>query len=167
VPPDQLYQRIVDAPFDDKLFATSIDLGIVVLLLVNPKDKMIDRVALSNTDLARGAVKVSAKPFSDIRIPVHHKENAIARAIASNEHQLTEDWQSLFVPALTAEQARRNQAGASIESSLVWPLKLRTGGALIFSFYQPSAYIDDDHLTFAEDYAQLVSQQLAQAPLEP
>lgn len=158
--PSKLYQSIVDAPFSDKVTATNIDLGIGVLLQVDPISKTIDRVALSNTELAQGAVLVSAKPFHQIKIPLHTKNNYISEAIVSGRHKITEDWQYLFNPALKPEEARRNQAGASIESSLVWPLKANHGGALIFSFYQPRRNIGSDHLEFARMYAQLVDRQL-------
>lgn len=156
---NQLYQAIVDAPFANKLLTTSIDLGIVVLLLVTA-DGFVDRVALSNTELASGAVKVSPKPFSSIRVPLDAQENYIVQAITEGKHRLTEDWYYLFTPVLTATQARRNQTAASIESSLVWPLAGSVKGALIFSFYQPAVNITDNHLAFAADYAKTVSKRL-------
>lgn len=156
----KLHQVVVDAPFTDRLLCANIDLGIVVLLLVNKKAHTIDRVALSNTELAKGAVSVSAKPFHEIRIPLRAKDNCIARAVKTKEHQLVDDWQYLFTPVLTPDQARLNQAGASIECSLVWPLTSGDGGAMIFSFYQPINYIDDEHLTFAKRYAALVDKHL-------
>ncbi len=156
----KLYQTIVDTPFNDRLLSTSIDLGIIVLLLTNKKNHTVDRVALSDTELAKGAVSVSAKPFHEIRIPLRAKDNCIAQAVKTMKYQLVDDWQYLFTPILTPEQARRNQAGASVECSLIWPLKSGDGGALIFSFYQPIAYVSSDHLAFAERYAALVDKHL-------
>lgn len=156
-----LYEHIVNAPFADKLLTTSIDLGVVVLLAVNKKDRTIDRLALSDTELARSALQVSAKPFHTIRIPLSTKNNCIASAIRNKKYEITEDWNYLFTPVLTPEEARRNQAAASIECSLVWPLTAGAGGALIFSFFQPLAYIGATHLDFAEKYAALVDKALA------
>lgn len=159
---NKLYRHIVNAPFSDKLLVTSIDLGIAVLLLADLKNNTLDRVALSDTELAQGAVKVSAKPFHDIKIPLNTERNIIVQSIKTGEYRITEDWQYLFTPALTSEEARLNQAGASIECSLVWPLDIKNGGAMIFSFYQPQAYITEEHLSFARRYTEIVSEKLNQ-----
>jgi hypothetical protein len=132
-----------------------------MLLMVNNSDGTIDRIALSNTPAADGAVKMSEKPFADIKIPLVHKRNVVARAIASGEPQVIADWELLFVPALSAQAARYNQAGAGIESSHVYPLKnAGDGGALIFSFFQPASNIGPEHTAFMEAYSQMVAEAL-------
>lgn len=156
----ELYKAIVDAPFHDPRQAAHLDLGIVVLLLVNEKEHTIDRIALSDTEPAEGAVKMSEKPFNDIKIPLGHDTNIIAQAISTGEPQSTHDWKLLFVPALSEEAARYNQAGAGIECSYVYPLKTGSGGALIFSLFQPGSQIGDGHREFMEPYAELVSSLL-------
>lgn len=155
-----LLREIVNAPFSNRLLCANIDLGIVVLLLVHKENQTIDRVALSDTELAKNAVRVSAKPFHKIRIPLSAQDNSIVEALNSGNPTTTQDWSTLFSPVLTPEQARQNQQAASIECSLVWPLKAGTGGALIFSFYQPLQYVGDDHLAFAEAYASIVERCL-------
>lgn len=55
----QLNDTIVNAPFGDNLGAIDIDLGVVVLLLARPETKTIDRIALSDTYSAKGAVRMS------------------------------------------------------------------------------------------------------------
>jgi hypothetical protein len=157
---EQLHQAIVNAPFSDPLAAALLDLGVVVLLLVNKKTQTIDRVALSDTYSAKGAVRMSAKPFHDIKIPVDYKQDYVARTIASAKPHATNDWKYLFIPALTTKDAHFNQAGAGIESSTVYPLPLKQGGALIFSFYQPVASITKKHHAFMQSYCALVSTYL-------
>jgi hypothetical protein len=158
-----LFEKIVNLPFSNKITCTSIDLGIVVLLQINHETKTIDRVALSDTELAKGAVKMSAKQFSDIRIPISEKDNIISAAIRTKAFKFTEDWAPMFNPALTPKQARLNQANAGIECSLVYPITSGNGGALIFSFYQPQAKITNEHLTFVAKYAELVDTALSKA----
>src|SRR5207253_8708356 len=80
-----------------------------------PRDWSSDVCSSDLTPAADGAVKMSEKPFADIKIPLAHKRNIIAKAIASGEPQMTADWELLFVPALSAQAARYNQAGAGIE----------------------------------------------------
>lgn len=160
------HQAVVDAPFHDAFTAISIDLGITVLLLVNRAEGMIDRIALSKTAMADRAVEMSAKPFAEIRIPLNHPRNIIAKAIKTGQLQQTDDWPVLFVPALTAQQARFNQAGAGIECSVVHPLKVRDGGAMIFSFFQPPQNLTKDHYRFVHDYSALVSRSLSRQALQ-
>jgi hypothetical protein len=88
-----LQQTIVDAPFHNKAISAQLGLGIVVLLLVNKATGMIDRVSLARTDLAQGTLDMSAKPFSEIRIPLNNRENYIAIAIRRKHHMITSEWQ--------------------------------------------------------------------------
>jgi len=156
----QLFTAIVDAPFHNKIVATHLDLGIVVFLLVNKTAGTIDRIALSNTEQARGAVKMSEKPFAAIKIPIGYEQNMIARAIQTGEPQVVTDWKYLFAPDLSARAARFNQAGAGIECSYIYPLKARDGGALIFSYFQESKNVTNRHQRFMEAYSKLVAEQL-------
>ena len=156
----ELHEAIVNYPFKSKLLMTYLDVGIIVLLRVNEDDQMVDRIALSKTELAEGAVRASAKPFHEIRIPLKNKENIIPKAINTGKSQATEDWYYLFTPELTASQARRNQTSASVECSIVLPLTFSPGGALIFSFYQPTKNLNQEHSDFIHTYATLVSEVL-------
>lgn len=157
----QLFGAIVDTPFQDKLHATMMGLGVVVLLIVNKNEKTIDRVALSNTEHAAGAVDASVVPFSKIKIPLASRSNYIAKAIRTGKPQHTSDWQYLFIPALTPEEARLNQAGAAIACSFIYPLSgAREGGAMIFSFYTSLNEISADHRSFMLEYSKIASQAL-------
>jgi len=154
---NKLYQSIVDNPFKDRLTAITLDLGIVVFLLVNKETKTINRIALSDTEQAILALKMSPVPFHEIKIPVGHPDNAIAKAISKHAPQHTEDWLDLFTPALTSQQARFNQLGAGIECSWVFPLNIPSGGALIYSYFQPFKNISEDHKKFMTAYTNRVS----------
>jgi hypothetical protein len=157
-----LFHAIVNAPFHDRVSATHIDLGIVVLLLVNEAENTVDRIALSNTEQAAGAVKMSEKPFREIKIPFDCDDNAIVQAIKTSQPQTVTDWQYLFVPALSPRAARFNQAGAGIECSHVYPLNVRGGGAIIFSYYQENKNIVEEHREFMEGYIELVNARLSE-----
>jgi hypothetical protein len=156
----ELYQTVVDAPFHNKAMAARLGLGITVLLLVNQAESTIDRVALARTELAQGSVDMSAKPFKDIKIPVKDRDNFIAIAIRRKHYMITSDWKFLFVPALTAQQARFNQAGGGIACSVIYPFDIKPGGAMIFSYYEPVERIGDSHHKFMRDYIRLVAEVL-------
>jgi hypothetical protein len=155
-----LFEAIVDAPFEFKVETALLYLGIVVLLQVNKRTGVIDRVALSNTELATNTTNVSFVPFEEIKIPLDYGQNIIAKAISTNTPQETTDWEYLFVPSLTGEQARINQASGGIAYSAVYPLRARDGGALIFSFYQYKHEIGVPQHTFMKTYARLVDECL-------
>jgi hypothetical protein len=157
----QIYNAIVEGPFHDKPITTMFGLGIVVLLLVNPKTKTIDRIAVSNNDLTRGTFEMTSKPFHLIKIPLNNRENYIAIAIRSRHYMITSDWYYLFTPELSEQDARFNQAGGGISCSAVYPLLgVPNGGALIFSFFESIDRIGPEHHSFMKKYAELAAQAL-------
>jgi hypothetical protein len=158
---EELFDAVVNAPFINPLPAVLIFLGIVVLLQVNQETGTIDRVALSKTEQARATTDVSAKPFNEIKIPIDYLENIIADAIHGGQPQDTTDWKFLFNPVLSSQQARLNQANAGIAHSIVYPLKSRGGGALIFSYYQYRSEMEDGKAeAFMKRYSDLVEAAL-------
>lgn len=158
-----LFTSVVNAPFIQMHVETTLMfLGIIVLLQVDKDAGMIDRVALSNTELAKNTTDVSYVPFNKIRIPLDHSENIISRAVRTGEPQDTTDWKFLFEPALTPEQARINQASGGIAYSKVHPLSSRDGGALIFSYFQYPSEIGAPQHNFMREYAALIDKKLSQ-----
>lgn len=158
----ELFPAIVNTPFLDlKVQTAMLFLGIVVFLQVNKKQGTIDRIALSNTELAKNTTDVSYVPFHEIKIPVDDPENILSRAIQTGEPKGTTDWHYLFTPAMAPEQARINQASGGIAYSEVHPLKSRDGGALIFSYFQYMSEIGDRQQEFMELYTKLVDETLA------
>lgn len=157
----ELFDAIVNGPFVNPLPAVLLFLGIIVLLQVDKSSGTINRIALSQTEQAKMTTNVSAKPFNEIKIPLDYLENTIADAIASGQPQDTTDWKFLFNPEMTAQQARINQANAGIAYSMVYPLKSRDGGALIFSYYQYRSDMDDGKAEeFMTRYSELVDNAL-------
>lgn len=158
----ELYHGVVNAPFFYKVETAFLFLGIIVLLIVDKETGLIDRVALSNTELAENTTTVSVKPFHDIKIPLDNEDNIISKAIRTQEPQNTTDWETMFTPALTGEEARLNQASGGIAYSVVYPLKtVKNGGAMIFSYYQYPQEIGKQQQEFMENYSSLASEVLS------
>ncbi len=156
---NHLFDLAVNTPFSEYAVQTTfLFLGIIVLLMVNKKTGTIDRVALSDTDLAKRTIEVSARPFNEIKIGVNEPRNIIAQAIRTGIVKDTTDWEDLFTPALNAEQARINQSNAGIAYSSVHPINVNDGGALIFSFYQYPENIGPEQLDFMQKYSKYVEQ---------
>lgn len=161
----QRYQSIVDEPFLDRLQSTTLGLGVVVLLLADHDHNALRRIALSNTEMAAGAVKYSVKPFHEIVIPLDHMENILVKAIHTQKPQYTIDWANMFSPVLSADEARLNQAGAGIACSWTYPL-VRPGeekafGTMIFSYFEPLSNIGREHREFMKGYAHDVASKLS------
>lgn len=158
----ELFEAIVNSPFHSaKLQVTFLSLGIMVLLLLNESTGMIERIALSDTELAKRTTDVSYLPFKKIKIPLKEPDNIIAKALRTGKPQTATDWKFLFKPALTAEQARINQASAGIAFSAAYPLRARDGGVLIFSYFQYPDMIGDLQRGFMTEYSNLVEKRLA------
>lgn len=166
---DTLFKAIVNTPFNDRLQATELGLGIVVLLLTNEDNGTLDRIALSDTERAHEAQKISTKPFHEIRIPLDYKDNLLINVVDSRAPVFTDDWAGMFVPELTAEEARFNQAGASIACSALYPLipfgTNKACGALIFSYFEPLKSLTEKHRAFMKAYADTVTAKLIDADI--
>ena len=164
--PEALFQAIVNTPFNDRLQATELGLGIVVLLLINRDNGTLDRIALSDTERAQEAQKISTKPFHEIRIPLDYKDNLLIQVIDEHKPLFTDDWAGMFVPELTPQEARFNQAGASIACSALYPLipfgTEKACGAMIFSYFEPLEMIGEKHRAFMKTYADTVSARLVE-----
>lgn len=162
-PAGDLTRVIVDAPFMYKSDMVLMGIGIVVLLIGNRKDKTLHRVSICNTDLANQTLTISLKKFEDIRIPFSCKENILIQAIDSHEPKMTNDWKYLFIPELSPEQARLNQAGGGIACSFAYPLYFGDDtGAMIFSYFKEPLEIGADERSFMREYAAIVSKRLAE-----
>ena len=152
---------IVNLPFKNKRFTTRLGLGLMVLVLVNTQEQTVDRIALSDTEPAHGAVAISPKPFRAINIPISQKDNLLVKAIETGEWQQTDDWKDTFTPVLAPEQARFNQAGAGIGCTIVYPFRARDGGALSFSYYKLLGEIGNEQHDFMRRYTDLVEELLS------
>lgn len=159
---NELYSAIVNTPFSDKLLMAQLGIGIIVFLMVNKKAGTIDRVALSNTEQAQGTLDMSAKKFEDIKIPLDEQDNILARSIREKKFQQTDDWQYLFKPELSPEQARFNQAGGGIACSIVYPLIVNGNavGNIIFSYYKRLTNIGTNEHAFMRNYSQMAASLL-------
>jgi hypothetical protein len=161
----ELFEAIVNAPFYDGITAALLYMGLLQMTLVNPETQMVDRIALSDTEPAHGAVKASVLPFKAIHIPAESEANYIVKAIKTGHPQSTSDWQYLFIPALSPEEAQFNQAGAGAACSFVYPFhNVADGGALTFSFYKPLEEIENQTKDFMKAYTRMASEFLSNPP---
>lgn len=157
---ETLYIAIVNAPFNDKKMYVPMGLALMVLVLVNKKTNTLDRISLSNTESAHGAVDYSVKPFKDINVPLSADDNLYVSVAEHGKWRQTDDWKDTFTPILSAEEARFNQAGAAVGSTVVYPLTAGDKGALSFSYFKPLSEINEVQHEFMNKYTTLVDEAL-------
>jgi hypothetical protein len=105
---------------------------------------------------------MSVTPFKDTKIPYNYRGNFIAEAIRSERYQQTSDWQYLFAPTLTPQEARLNQAESGIACSYIYPLiGTRSGGTLVFNYYPALEQLEAQHKSFMRSYSRLVAWALS------
>lgn len=162
-PDSELFQRVVDAPFKDRLQAVNLDLGIIALAVKNSKNKTIDRVAISSTRSATEVVSMSYKPFHTVKIPMSASSNLLVKAIKTKERQMTSDWHQLLIPVLDKSDASLDQATSAVGCSIVVPFKAnKIQGVLIYDFHQMPEAITDLHILFVETYTRAVEKLLSE-----
>jgi hypothetical protein len=144
-----LYKIIVNAPFSDIKLTTTLGLGVLTLVLVNKTDRTIDRISMSDTDMAQGARDITVKPFNDLIIPYNYRGNIVSEAIRSGRSRQTSDWHYLLTPVLKPEDSRMNQAGA-----------------VIFHYFITMDKIGNDHTNFMFRYIKTVSQALKEVKVK-
>lgn len=157
----ELFQTIVNAPFYTKQLCTPLGLGLIVLLQVNDQGTLISRVAYSDTEAALGVDKIGLKSLYQLSVPRQYSDNLTVKAIDSGQPQHTEDWQSIYAPDTTPDEAHLYQAGAGIGCSCVYPLAARNGGALTFNFYLSLDRIGERQRNFMKEYQSIVAKYLA------
>jgi hypothetical protein len=156
-----VYQAMVDTPFEDKNLVVPLGLGHMVLVVVNEANQTVDRIALSDTESARGAVDFSVKAFRDIKIPLSAKDNILVQAIGTGKWRQTDDWKYTFTPILSPVEARFNQAGAGAACTVVYPLKHGDGAALSFSYFKPMWEIGEEQHVFMRKCRDIAEEALA------
>lgn len=157
---EQLFNTIVNAPFKTTTKSMPLGLGLIVLVLVNKSKGTVDRIALSDTEPARGAVDFSVKAFKEINIPLTESDNLLVKTIKTNQIQSTEDWKDTFTPILSPTEARFNQAGAGVGCTVIYPLNSRDKGAISFSYVIPLKDIGNSHHKFMKLYSKNVERSL-------
>lgn len=158
---EELKRVIVEAPFEQPLAVASLFLCFVVLMTANEKTGVIDRVAITDTELARNTFEVTAVAFEDIKIPLHHPDNILAQTLDDGKPRDTTDWYYTFTPAMTGDQARINQASAGAAYTAVYRLDIPHGGGILsFSYYQYASSIGEQQRKFMSGYAKIVSKAM-------
>lgn len=163
---DQVVFRVVNTILFDLGF---IDLGyrIIVLTLLNKKKGVLERVALSQTDEAFQALKASAVPFHEIKIPLRANDNLLIKTLKAKKNHITHNWPEIFSPVLTSEQALTNQKAAGIKTSLLFPITVRDEaiGVIIFSMVKSEKDVTQEEKKLIQGFCEIVGLAVENAKL--
>jgi signal transduction histidine kinase len=163
---DQVVQKIVDGLLTELGY---LDLGyrIIVLTLVDEDKKLLKRISLSSTEEAKKAMQASAIPFHNIDIPLSADENILIRALKDKQPYVTHHWPEMFVPALSAEDALKNQTAAGIKTSMIYPVivKNKAIGVLIFSMVKHENEVSEDEKDLIRGFTEIVGLAVQDAQL--
>ena len=106
---NQTVQKIVDSLL---LELNYLDLGykIIVLALVDPKDKALKRVSISQTAEAEAVMGAGPWRFDDITIPLDAFDNYCIKTVSDNELRVVHDWGYLLSPPIPKDEAKIGRA---------------------------------------------------------
>lgn len=93
-----------------------------VLGIIDPERKVLKRVAVSDTEHAKKALRSLEVPFSNIEIKLSDKDNFCIQAIDSNKILNTNDLYNVLRPAISRENATIVQNAMGTKTTLVYPI---------------------------------------------
>jgi len=154
---NQTVQKIVDSLL---LELNYLDLGykIIVLALVDPKDKALKRVSISQTAEAEAVMGAGPWRFNDIEIPLDALDNFCIKTITDNQLRIVHDWGDLLSPPIPKVEARRLQKISNVKASMILPVivKNKTIGVLIFSLIKDEKEVSEEEMLLIKGFTDLV-----------
>ena len=96
-----------------------------VLALINEKEGVLQRVAMSNTPYGIRAKQALPFSYEDLKIPLAATENIAIQAINSGQMTTTHDLYDVFVPALDKDFSKKLQQTVGVTTAIVYPIRAR------------------------------------------
>jgi len=139
---EDVVQKTVDSVFSELGFL-KLGYKIIVLSLVDEKEKVLRRIAVSQTEEAKKAVSELPMPFKEIAIPLSADDNICIQVLKNNEPKTTHRWSDVLSPPLSPQVVNSIQDKVGIKTSIVYPVNVKgkTIGVMIFSLSKESSQI--------------------------
>lgn len=162
----EVVQRVVDSVLSE-LGYLKLDYRIIVLALIDDKEKVVKRISISQTEDAKKAVEISPIPFKDIDIPLSDVNNFCVKAILENKPFFTHDWIDILGPTYSADDARQVQHAVGIKTSMVYPITYRglSRGVMIFSLSKDEKEVSEEEKDLIRSYTDVVGIAVENAKL--
>jgi signal transduction histidine kinase len=139
----------------------------IVLTMLDEKEKVLKRIAISNTKKAEEFLRATPIPFNDIVIPLWAVQNLSVRAINERKRFVTEDMSEVFVPAMDREWVESFQTSLGTKTAIVYPViaKDKVLGTLIFSLSKLESQIKEEEWAILDSFVGAVGIALDNALL--
>jgi hypothetical protein len=151
-----LYQLVANAPFSHDRDMGLLFLGFISFFVVDD-DRIVRLVGVTDNDYYRDSVRGYNFKTYDYRVPLSAKGNTIVKAIKTGKPIKSSDWDTFRRPGIGKGPARLNQANSGIGHTVVYPLKGKTKGALMFNFFQYPELVGQAQDEFMRRYTAIVS----------
>jgi signal transduction histidine kinase len=163
---NEVIQNVVDSILT-KLNYFEIGYKVVVLVLYDEKDKVLKRIALSQTKEAQKTKEVSAVKFEDIHTPITATQNLCVRAMLDGKIYSTSYFPDILTPPLTPENALESQKNAGIKASMIYPLMVNNNplGVLLFSITKELSEVSNDEKSLLQHFTDIVALAVKNAQL--
>ncbi|HWB39031.1 MAG TPA: hypothetical protein VG604_02200 [Candidatus Saccharimonadales bacterium] len=156
-----LPKAIVNEPFHQPLAAAYLFLGFIVLYIVAEDGDTVQLSGVSDTEYYE--MSVSGYKFSPSQFKLSlakDTDNTIVEAISTGQPQETTDWRTLRRSWADPVKTNLNQANSGISRTIIYPLDIPHGGALMFCYYQYDNLLSEGQRDFMKRYCQITSEVL-------
>lgn len=140
---------------------------VIVLSLLDNKNNILKRIAISKTEAANKFLQASPIPFKDIIIPLDATGNILVKAIQKKSMHWSTEVADVLYPALPKEWVSKFQKELGIKTTLAFPVlaKDKVLGAMIFSLNKDKSKISIDEWAILDSFVGAVGIALDNALL--
>lgn len=115
----EVAQKVTDA----MAFELGFENG--VLALIDRKEGVLKRIAMSNTPHGIKAKESLSFPYEELKIPLSASENVSIQAITTGQVKVTHDLYDVFMPVLTRELSNKLQQTVGVTTSMNYPIRAK------------------------------------------
>lgn len=156
-----LLNLVAQAPFSHDREMALLFLGFISFFVLDDEGKTILPGGVTDNDYYHESIANYPFEFSKYTVPMSATDNSVVQAIDSGKPVVVSSWETIRRPNIEEGYAGLNQASGGIGCSVVYPLKGKVKGAVMFNYFQYPEAIGDEQETFMRRYADLVSRVLA------
>jgi hypothetical protein len=158
---EALMNLVAQAPFTYDREMAFLFLGFISFFVVDEEEELLLPGGVTDNDYYRESIANYKFEFSEYRVPMSATDNSVVQAIISRKPVIVTSWETIRRPTIEEGYARLNQASGGIGCSIVYPLKGKVRGALMYNFFQYPESIGKTQEVFMQRYADIVSKILS------
>jgi hypothetical protein len=157
---EALLKLVAQAPFTHDREMAFLFLGFISFFVVDDSGELILPGGVTDNDYYRESIANYRFKFSEYRVPMSAADNSVVQAIKTGKPVVVTSWETLRRPNIEKGYAGLNQASGGIGCSIVYPLRGKARGALMYHFFQYPESIGEAQEAFMQHYTDIVSKLL-------